>query len=116
MVVAAAAAAGLVFLLRSPAVDRTPPPPETVVRASRQSAAMPLESDPAVIRFGTPAAEVHEVHGFEHSRPDPAAEPSVGIRRRAEVRLRWPEPGAPRSGPRPRRPRRSRPIARCARC
>ena len=75
MVVAAAAAVALLFLLRSPAVDRPPPPPETLVRASRQCAAMALESEPTVIRFGTPAAEIHEVHGFEHSRPDPAAEP-----------------------------------------
>jgi arylsulfatase A-like enzyme len=56
---------------------------------------MSLSSDPAVIRFGTPAAEFHEVHGFEHVAPDPAAEPFVNVRRRAELRLRWPEP-APR--------------------
>ena len=99
-----AAAAGLVFLLphrRSWTGSAAPGDRRPRRGAERRHA---LESDPTVIRFGTPAAEVHEVHGFEHSRHDPAAEPSAGMRRRAEVRLRWSASGAPRGDPRSRRP------------
>lgn len=89
LLVAGAAAAALLLLTRSRVVERRPPPAEIVVRAAGQSAVMSLESEPTVIRFGTPEAQVHEVHGFEHPRPDPSVEPSAGLRRRAEVRLLW---------------------------
>src|SRR5687767_4145680 len=97
LVVAAAVAAGLVLLVRSRVADRSRPAAESVVRAAGQSAAMAWDSEPTVIRFGTPPAELHQVHGFEPSRLDPASEPSAGMRRRAEVAWRWPEP-APRAG------------------
>jgi arylsulfatase A-like enzyme len=87
-------AAAALLLVRSRVADRTPRPPETIVLAAAQSGAMALESEPTVIRFGTPAAEAHESHGFERSRPDPAAEPSSGMRRRAEMRLRWSAPAS----------------------
>jgi arylsulfatase A-like enzyme len=92
--VVAGGAAALLLLARSRVVDPPPPRPEMVVQPAGQSMAMALESEPTVIRFGTPAAEIHEVRGFERSPPDPAAEPSMGMRRRAEMRLRWSEPAA----------------------
>lgn len=93
LAVAAAVAAAGFLLLGRPRVVRPPPShPELLVRAAEHSAAMSFSSEPSVIRFGTPAAEVHEVRGFEHVAPDPAAEPFVNVRRRAEMRLRWPEP------------------------
>ena len=80
---------GLLFLARPGVVDRTPSRAERVVRAAEGNAVMALESEPTVIRFGTPAGQTREVQGFEHSRPDPGTEPSAGLRRRAEMRLRW---------------------------
>ena len=91
--IAAAVVTAIVLVAR----PRRPPPPEPVITAlaAPQAAAMAMESEPEVIRFASPSAEVLEVHGFERSRSDPAAEASVAIRRRAEMRVRWPSP-APR--------------------
>ena len=93
--VAVAAAVAAILWVARPFTD-APAAPGSIVHAAAHSAAMSLESEPAVLRFGTPEADVREVHGFERMRLDPATEPSVGIRRRAELWLRWPE-RAPRS-------------------
>jgi hypothetical protein len=69
LLMAAASASAVLFLVRPPAVKRPPSHPELILRAAEHTSAMSLESEPSVIRFGTPAAEVHEVHGFEHVRP-----------------------------------------------
>ena len=89
LLVAIAAAAAPVFLVWCRAAKPVPPSAPIAVRAAAQSAVMSLESEPVVIRFGTPASEVHEVNGFEHVQVAPGVEPSAGLRRRAEMRLRW---------------------------
>lgn len=92
LMVVAATAGALLLRTRPPVGSALPPHPEILVRAAEHTSAMSLESEPSVIRFGTPASEVHEVHGFEHLPANPAAEPSVNVRRRTEMRLRWTEP------------------------
>src|SRR5688500_9128127 len=96
LILAAAVAAGVGIVL----MDRGAPPaasvaPGTSIRAAPHAAVLAFESEPAVIRFGGPAAEVYEVHGFEHARSTPSPERAVGIRRRSEIWLLWPLP-APR--------------------
>ncbi len=65
--------------------------PQAITWAARDAAIMRFESPLEVVRFGTPASEPSEAHGFERVPGDVAREPSAGLRRRAEILVRFAE-------------------------
>ncbi len=89
LLAAAALLAGATALLL---VARRGPSGSLRERAAPQVAAMTFEASLEVVRPGTPAGEIAAVNGLTRLPYDPARETAAEVRRRSELRVRWPAP------------------------